>query len=135
MNIDDTIGNDYRTNIFSVDAKGTGAGGAFTKVNDMRLFWNHLLGENLLSTEMTRNMLSNHSGELQCYGYGIWLKEDNKYLIPYFQGCDPGVSFISGYDIRKRLLIVLVSNYGDDVWQLFRDINKHFENLITDNNY
>jgi hypothetical protein len=53
---------------------------------------------------------------------------NDKYLIPYFQGCDPGVSFVSGYDIQKKLLIVLVSNYGDDVWQLFRDINKHFEN-------
>lgn len=126
--IHDEKRNNYRTNIFSVDAKGTGAGGAFITVNDIRLFWNHLLSENLLSAEMTKNMISNHSKESQCYGYGIWLNKKDKHLIPYFQGCDPGVSFISSYDIQKKLLVVLVSNYGDDVWQLLRDINKQFEN-------
>lgn len=114
--------NDYRTNIFSVDAKGTGAGGAFTTVNDIKLFWNHLLSGNLISKNMVEKMTSNHSGEAECYGYGIWLKKNGEYFIPYFQGSDPGVSFISCYDIQKELMIVLVSNYGDNVWKLFSDI-------------
>lgn len=118
---------EYRTNIYSVDAKGTGAGGAFTTVNDIRLFWEHLLFKNLLTKEMTTKMLMNHSGELKCYGYGIWLEEREQYLNPYFQGSDPGVSFISGYDFQKELLIVLVSNYGDDVWRLFKDIKEYFK--------
>ena len=57
----------------------------------------------------------------------IWLEEREQYLNPYFQGSDPGVSFISGYDIQKELLIVLVSNYGDDVWRLFKDIKEYFK--------
>lgn len=115
---------DYRTNIFSVDAKGTGAGGAFTSVKDIELFWYHLLSGKLLSTEMVTNMISNHSGESQCYGYGIWLKKNQEGFIPYFQGSDPGVSFISCYDIEKELLVVLVSNYGDNVWKLLAEITE-----------
>lgn len=112
----------YRTNIFSVDAKGTGAGGAFTTIGDIQLFWKSFMSFNLLSSSMTNNMLSNHSGEEECYGYGIWLQKIDGRYIPYFQGCDPGVSFISSYDIQNQLLTVLVSNYGDDVWKLQQDI-------------
>lgn len=118
---------DYRTNIFSVDAKGTGAGGAFTTINDIKLFWQHLVLGNLLSKEMTEAMLANHSGESQCYGYGIWLKKQEKGFMPYFQGSDPGVSFISCYDLPKELLIVLVSNYGDNVWQLLNEITAYYK--------
>ena len=109
--------NEYRTNIFSVDAKGTGAGGAFTTVNDIKSFWDCLMSGKLISKDMTAKMITNHSGEAQCYGYGIWLKKYGNAFIPYFQGRDPGVSFISSYDVSKELLMVLVSNYGDDVWK------------------
>lgn len=30
---------DYKTNIYSVDVKGSGAGGAFITVNDIERFW------------------------------------------------------------------------------------------------
>ena len=33
----------------------------------------------------------------------------------YFQGCDPGVSFISEYNPNNNIISVLVSNYGDNV--------------------
>lgn len=116
----------YRTNIFSVDVKGTGAGGAFTTVTDIASFWNCLLSYKLLSESMTKNMISNHSGKDECYGYGIWLRKLKDNFVPYFQGCDPGVSFITSYDIPKQLMIVLVSNYGDNVWNLLKDINNGF---------
>lgn len=116
----------YRTNIFSVDAKGTGAGGAFTTVADIESFWNCLLSYQLLSESMTKNMISNHSGKNECYGYGIWLRKTKDNFVPYFQGSDPGVSFITSYDISKQLMVVLVSNYGDNVWKLLEDINSCF---------
>lgn len=122
----DEIRGGYRTNIFSVDAKGTGAGGAFTTVSDIESFWKCLLSYKLLSKTMTQNMISNHSGKDECYGYGIWLRKVKDNFTPYFQGCDPGVSFITSYDIPNQLMIVLVSNYGDNVWKLLEDINKIF---------
>ena len=35
----DTERKEYYTNIYSVDVKGTGAGGAFTTVSDIEKFW------------------------------------------------------------------------------------------------
>lgn len=90
----------YYTNIYSVDAKGTGAGGAFTTVDDIARFWDNLLSFQLLSKKMTNSMLSIQSGNEEdgWYGYGVWLRrEEDGSLSPYFQGSDPGVSFISMY--------------------------------------
>ncbi len=105
-----------RTNIYSVDAKGTGAGGAFTTTGDICRFWQGLVGHRLLSPEMTALMLANHSGEAGCYGYGVWLMNTPGGALPYIQGSDPGVSFVSVCEPRSGLVCVLVSNYGDDVW-------------------
>ncbi len=119
---------DLRTNIYCVDAKGTGAGGAFITVKDIANFWRGLKDGKLLSEEMTETMLSKHSGEGDdpeegYYGYGVWIIDGNgKKDIPYFQGCDPGVSFISEYDPNKDRITVFVSNYGDNVWKIGRNI-------------
>ena len=40
----------------------------------------------------------------------------------YFQGCDPGVSFLAEYNPDRDMICVLVSNYGDDVWKEMRKI-------------
>lgn len=115
---------EYYTNIYSVDVKGTGAGGVFTTVLDINKFWSNLLSGKLISNKMLEQMLSVHSSNnSQYYGYGIWLNNlaDNTY-IPYFQGCDPGVSFISSYDTVNNTCITAVSNFGNNVWKLRRDL-------------
>ncbi|WP_035796004.1 serine hydrolase domain-containing protein [Butyrivibrio sp. WCD3002] len=122
---------DLRTNIFCVDAKGTGAGGAFITVKDIANFWKGLKGGKLLSKEMADNMLSKHSGdgndpEEGYYGYGVWIIDGKEQKdIPYFQGCDPGVCFISDYNPNNNRIAVYVSNYGDDVWEIARNIRKN----------
>lgn len=116
---------DYRTNIFSVDAKGTGAGGAFITVSDIVNFWKGLLDHKLLSKQMTDEMLQKQSGNEHdgFYGYGVWIIDNApKQDIAYFEGCDPGVSFVSEYNPDKETVSVLVSNYGDNVWQEMRKI-------------
>lgn len=123
---------DYRTNIFSVDAKGTGAGGAFITVRDIANFWNGLTAGKLLSKETVSDMLSKQSGdgtdpEEGFYGYGMWIIDcPGGRDIAYFQGCDPGVSFISEYNPNNGLISVLVSNYGDNVWREMRKIREAF---------
>lgn len=116
---------EYYTNIYSIDVKGTGAGGAFTTILDINKFWSNLLSGKLISDTSLNEMLSVKSGDgSEYYGYGIWLNkiEDNVY-VPYFQGSDPGVSFISSYDIDSDTGITVVSNFGCDVWKLRRDIS------------
>lgn len=122
--------NDYRTNIFSVDVKGTGAGGAFVTVKDIIRFWTNLLAGHLISTSFVSDMLSKQSGdgsdaEEGYYGYGMWIIDNpNGRDLAYFQGCDPGVSFISEYNPDKGIISVLVSNYGDNVWGKMRKIRE-----------
>lgn len=122
----------FYTNIYSVDVKGTGAGGAFTTVLDIDKFWECLLEGKLLSKNMVNQMLSlQSSDEDDCYGYGIWLgKVGEDTYIPYFQGCDPGVSFISSYDRKSNTSITIVSNFGDNVWKLRSDISNILNNSI-----
>lgn len=92
---------DFRTNIFSVDVKGTGAGGAFITVTDIVRFWTELLKGSLISKELVSKMLSKQSGdgmdaEEGYYGYGVWIIDNPRGEdFAYFQGADPGVSFIS----------------------------------------
>ena len=111
---------EYYTNIFSVDAKGTGCGGAFTTVEDVSRFWDALYGGRLVSVETLREMTgvqAEAAGE-DPYGFGLWLRRRKGACLPYFQGCDPGVSFMSIRNPESRLEITAVSNYGDNVWSL-----------------
>ncbi len=124
--------NDFRTNIFSVDAKGTGAGGAFITVKDIVNFWTNLINGKLISKELLSKMFTKQSGdgadpEEGYYGYGVWIIDNpcGKDLV-YFQGCDPGVSFISEYNPNNCMISVLVSNYGDNVWKEMRKIREKF---------
>ena len=125
---------DYRTNIFSVDAKGTGAGGAFITVPDIVSFWRNLLDGKLISRELRTRMFTKQSGdgfdaEEGYYGYGVWIIDNpNGEDYVYFQGCDPGVSFFSEYNPNNGMISVLVSNYCDNVWQEMRKIRAHFYN-------
>jgi CubicO group peptidase (beta-lactamase class C family) len=122
----DTSRAEYYTNIYSVDVKGTGAGGAFTTVGDIELFWRALLSNRLLSADMTQKMLSIHSsGEDDNYGYGIWLNKNSETnCMPYFMGSDPGVSFISTFNLEREICITIASNFGNNVWKMLDKIQK-----------
>lgn len=123
--------NDFRTNIYSTDVKGTGAGGAFITVKDMVNFWTNLTNGNLISNELVSEMLSKQSGdgddaEEGYYGYGVWIIDNPKGTdYAYIQGFDPGVSFISEYNADKNIISVMVSNYQNNVWQEMRKVRKN----------
>ncbi len=122
---------EYYTNIYSVDVKGTGAGGAFTTITDINKFWANLMDGKLVSSDMLGQMLSVHGqDESEHYGYGIWLHKtkENTYS-PYFQGCDPGVSFISVYHPASKITITAMSNFGCNVWKLVSDLSTAINEL------
>lgn len=112
------------TNIFAVDAKGTGAGGAFTTAIDMDIFWNALYAGKLLSAETIAMATVPHSEEN--YGLGFWLKERGDGFTPALEGCDPGVCFMSEYIPDKNLSITVISNYGDDIWSVYDALKEEY---------
>lgn len=120
--------NGFKTNIYSVDVKGTGAGGAFTTATDMAAFWNCFLEYKLISMEMTQYMLSPQAkDDNSIYGYGIWLREkENGSYIYYLMGSDPGISFNSFVDIDNNLKVVIMSNVNDNVWKYSKYILEMF---------
>ena len=121
---------DYRTNIYSVGAKGTGDGGAFVTVGDIVKFWKGLLEHKLLSEKMVTQMFSKQSGdgkdpEEGYYGFGVWIIDNphgQDYV--YMQGCDDGISAISEYNPNNGMITVMLSNYGDNVWARMRKIRE-----------
>jgi len=112
----------YRTNIYAIDAKGSGAGGAFTTASDVEKFWWALFSGQLLKPKTVRDMCSAQV-ESGHYGYGLWLL-DNK--IPSFQGSDPGVDFITSYDLEKDVMITILCNVSYDVETLHHRISQLF---------
>jgi Beta-lactamase class C and other penicillin binding proteins len=120
----DSAKGEFYTNIYSVDAKGTGAGGAFTTVRDICRFWDGLYGGSLVSSKTLEIMFTPRSGSN--YGMGFWLKKHVGGTIPQMEGCDPGVSFVSCRE-PDGTVITVVSNFGDDVWSLKRKIVKLLE--------
>lgn len=114
----------YYSNIYSIDVKGSGAGGAYTTAKDMERFWNALMKGRLLSVSMVNEMLSPQVKE-EWYGYGVWLKSlEDSYYLPFVQGSDPGISFISSYDREKSRTITIMSNFAQDVWTLHGNFYK-----------
>lgn len=106
---------EYRTNIFCVEAKGTGAGGAFTTAEDMEAFWRCLTVGKLLSEPTVSEMLRPQVQEDR-YGYGVWLRaQADGTFLPYLQGSDPGASFISSYDRKSGTSVTILSNFGCNV--------------------
>lgn len=118
----------YYTNIYSIDAKGSGAGGAFLTAEDVEKFWRALLNDQLLSQELRKEMLSYQSGnDDEHYGYGVWLTKNTN--APFFQGCDPGIAFISRYHSETNSVVTILSNNESNVWTMARA----FEALLKNN--
>jgi CubicO group peptidase (beta-lactamase class C family) len=109
------------TNIYSIDVKGTGAGGAYTNPFDITLFWDGLISGKLISKKTLDSMLTPKvETDNGYYGLGIWLTKE---LIPHFVGVDPGVTFISKYDIKNNILTTIISNTADNVFKVAKELS------------
>jgi CubicO group peptidase (beta-lactamase class C family) len=116
---------EYYTHIYSIDVKGTGAGGAFTTVGNIESFWDNLLGGKLLSNKMLNEMMTLQAeSNNEYYGYGIWLRkiDSEERYEPWFTGGDPGVSLISSYDRAEGVNITIISNGENNVWKIEKEI-------------
>ena len=113
----------YRTNYYSTNVQSDGAGGVYTTVGDVELFWKHFLAGGIVSLATVKEMTILQAGcdeEGEHYGFGFWLKDKT---VPFIQGYDPGVSFVSRHH-PDGLLTVVVSNYCDNVWEVNRCIER-----------
>ncbi|WP_394190124.1 serine hydrolase domain-containing protein [Paenisporosarcina quisquiliarum] len=116
----------WKTNIYSLPAKGGSDGGAFVTVHDMDRLWDALMNNQLLSEAYTQQLLTSHAqeNEFDFYGYGIWMKKaENDCIFKYHvMGYDPGVSFHSAYYPGKSIKVVVCCNQSTGAFQLMKSM-------------
>lgn len=108
----------YHSFIYSIDVKGSGAGGAFTSPVDLNKFWKGLFSYTLLSKEMVNQMMINTTDWKDGgYGLGVWLDVDNN---PFIVGGDPGVDCVSWYNPETKKNITVISNMADNTFEVMK---------------
>lgn len=125
--IEDSEGT-WKTNIYSLPAKGGPDGGAFVSVEDMVRFWQALTNHQLLSMEMTevlfmpREIVDEEDNIY--YGYcGFMELDDSKKVVKYIQmGYDPGVNYRAVYYPETKTTIVVCSNESEGAYELLKEI-------------
>lgn len=121
----------WKTNIYSVPAKGGADGGVYVTVKDMAAAWDALLEHRLLSPASTARLLTPHvraDEDNWYYGYGVWIDQrDGEIFKYYLMGYDPGANFHSAVFPALRAMVVVCSNQTDGAFGMMKTI----ENELT----
>lgn len=124
--------NKWKTNIYSLPAKGGSDGGAYVTVGDMKNFWDALLHNKLLNEELTSELLIPHvptGKENSFYGYGLWIQKRDKDLFKFHvMGYDPGVSFHSAFYPDTSITTVICSNQSEGAFEIMKEIEEEISN-------
>ena len=114
-----------RTNVLHLPVRGSGDGGVYTTVADVRRLWKAFLAGKIVSMDWAREMTRPRSdGEAKRYGLGFWLHATSDAVI--LEGYDAGVSFRSLHDPHADLTATVVSNWSDGAWDVARLLDERF---------
>lgn len=122
----------WKTNIYSLPAKGGPDGGAYVTANDMVKLWDALMNYKLLNEAFTNQLLTAHTQvkEGSFYGYGIWIKKIENNIIKYqVMGYDPGVSFHSAYFPNSTFKVVVCSNKSAGAFDIMNGIEEELTKI------
>jgi CubicO group peptidase (beta-lactamase class C family) len=110
----------WRTNVHHLPVQGSGDGGIYSTVADMRALWRAFLAGRIVSERWVREMLRSRGGEpgAKRYGLGFWLHESTDVVM--LVGSDTGVSFRTVHDPRTGVTHTAVSNTSDGAWPVTR---------------
>lgn len=115
-----------RTNVLHLPVRGTGDGGIFTTVGDMRSFWTALFDGKIVAREQVADMVRPRSDAYEGwqYGLGFWLMAGTSAVG--VRGYDAGVSFTTLHDPDTDTTCTVASNWTDGAWPLARLTNGLF---------
>ncbi|MGD9996570.1 MAG: serine hydrolase domain-containing protein [Ilumatobacteraceae bacterium] len=115
-----------RSNVLHLPVLGSGDGGLYSTVGDIRRFWQSLFEGRIVPLERVENMLrarsTAQSGSLH-YGLGFWLRAAHGGTardVPLLEGYDAGVSFRSWHDPIVGTTCTVVSNTSEGAWAMCR---------------
>jgi CubicO group peptidase (beta-lactamase class C family) len=113
-------GRGWRNVTFDVPIRGTPAGGGYSTARDLYTFMRALLGNQLLSPQMTETMLSPKPAlGSPAYGYGIQLLSPSGNIIGHTGG-GPGVSDVVTVHRPSGTFTVALSNLAGETGALVR---------------
>jgi CubicO group peptidase (beta-lactamase class C family) len=124
----------WKTNVYSLPAKGGSDGGAFVTAQDMVRLWEALMSYQLLNEPLTNQLLTAHIQvkEDSYYGYGIWIKKNENGISKYHvMGYDPGVSFHSAFYPNSSLKVVVCSNKSSGAFEIMKEIEEELSKVKT----
>jgi CubicO group peptidase (beta-lactamase class C family) len=118
----------WRSNMFSLTAKGMPDGGMITTAHDLARLVDALLGGRLLSPPLLAAMMKPQgpdSKDVEQYGYGLELVvEGGAVTIVGHGGADPGVSTMVAHHLAAATTIVVLCNQDRGSWAAVKRITK-----------
>jgi len=115
-----------RTNVLHLPVRGSGDGGIYSTVSDIRALWTALFSGRIVSQEWVERMLRPRSHavtESMRYGLGFWLHESRDDVV-MLEGYDAGVSFRTVHDRARDLTHTVVSNTSSGAWPITRALDQ-----------
>ncbi len=123
---------DGRTNVFALPVLGSGDGGAYSTVADVRSFWLALFAGRVVAEQDVARMTAPYTtdtGSRFRYGMGFWLAGDGPVVV--MEGADHGVSFRSWHDPSTARTATVVSNTSEGAWPVARALSREAAPLPT----
>jgi CubicO group peptidase (beta-lactamase class C family) len=115
----------WRTNVFHLGVRGSGDGGIYTTLADVRSFWPAFFGGRIVPLEWVSAMLTPRSETTEesfRYGLGFWLDETGDAVM--LQGCDAGVSFRTWHHPATLVTHTVISNTAYGAWPITRRLHE-----------
>jgi CubicO group peptidase (beta-lactamase class C family) len=114
----------WRTNVFHLPVRGSGDGGIYSSVADLRSLWKALFAGRIVSPKWVEEMVRPRSDAgKRRYGLGFWLDASTDGVN--LEGADAGVSLYSAHDPGRDATFTVVSNSSEGAWPLTRYLIEH----------
>jgi CubicO group peptidase (beta-lactamase class C family) len=117
-----------RTNVFHLPVRGSGDGGIYSTVADIRSLWTASFSGRIVPSDWVAEMVRPRSdvpSQSMRYGLGFWLHASTEVVT--LEGMDAGVSFRSVHDPQSDVTHTVISNTTDGAWPLARFLNERFD--------
>jgi CubicO group peptidase (beta-lactamase class C family) len=115
----------WRTNVFHLPVRGSGDGGIYSTVADIRSLWTAFFAGTIVSREWVAEMVRPRSAapsQSRRYGLGLWLHASTDIVV--LEGMDAGVSFRSVHDPTAAMTHTVISNTTTGAWPVTRYLDE-----------
>jgi len=108
---------EFETNLFNLPVIGSGDGGAYSNLKDMKLFWQSLLSFQIVDEATLQPMIkAQNRFESTDYGFGFWIEDEWNFVA--LEGYDAGVSFYSASSKDLETQFTVISNDRSGAWPI-----------------